>query len=592
MVVALTNSLLLAVNDHRGGRRASSSLAAGCRSASSCRRTAARLSLRPAAAAPAAVPRVAAPRLRSSSAANAVPPPRGGRRPGHAVLVCTALVVLDGGDSVSPAKRVQQPVAAATADDQTKTDSATTSGGGGGPARAPAPDSRPAVSTAEAQRASQSAEYSAETTMGEYAVQLLRQRLRQADKIYKRSARVPRLSTETVHDLRVAFRRLRTSLRGLSFALKLPKLARAQRLSPLVRAVGVVRDLDVLQETMLTAVGSVVSQYDRTALFRALNDVSRRRAEALAEAQEVISGKSIKRSLRVLSSTLAVQPRQRAAKSRISDLSAAAVGEAVPVFLLQHVFHLFLHPAWTMTIESVDENAEPQRAIGRSNGNGTSARGTNGNRFSEGDGPAAPSAGDRAMSSGAGGILGVSMPKCAHVHDLRKAVREVRYEMEAFAPLYGGRGTARGDDYAQGLADLEALQAAIGEMRDVEVCAEALPAAAGASMPEVCQALRGMHAVAWDTVRAARQKLYSAQGKAALCLAIIAQPAPGAEVAAAAGRRSRSSDSNTNWSQKLGTGRSRSDNNWSQQLGTTGRSDGDNNWSQQLGTDRSGDNNE
>ena len=82
--------------------------------------------------------------------------------------------------------------------------------------------------------------------------------------------------------------------------------------------------------------------------------------------------------------------------------------------------------------------------------------------------------------------------RCALIHDLRKNIRELRYSMELFQPLYDaaasdanrhtrdaksrGRNSDEGDAaFAAALERLIALQVAIGTMHDAEVALAEAP---------------------------------------------------------------------------------------------------------------------
>jgi CHAD domain-containing protein len=115
----------------------------------------------------------------------------------------------------------------------------------------------------------------------------------------------------------------------------------------------------------------------------------------------------------------------------------------------------------------------------------------------------------------------VDAGRCATIHDLRKAIRELRYSMELFQPLYEDTGDKHAATlYAEQLARLVSLQGAIGTMHDVEVALQAKPRLTRCGA--LVAALRAAHDEAWHAFVEARQQLVAPQGRAALTAALMA----------------------------------------------------------------------
>ena len=108
---------------------------------------------------------------------------------------------------------------------------------------------------------------------------------------------------------------------------------------------------------------------------------------------------------------------------------------------------------------------------------------------------------------------------CATLHELRKRIRELRYSMERFAPLFNADSEG---SYQTLLGRLATMQAAIGTMHDVQVALQLTPQLA--SCDKLAESLARAHGEAWSAFRAGRSVLLAAHGREAMHAALLLEP--------------------------------------------------------------------
>ena len=302
------------------------------------------------------------------------------------------------------------------------------------------------------------------------------------------------LPDDSVRLVRLAFRRLRTATRTAAEAVELPSGVKPKRLSPAVHALSVPRDAEAMADTLRAASEAVMRDKvhsiarssgdggnkdnshdgkdtkagidEAATLAAALEALERRKADGFEEAAQELAAPRTRDALRALRAATKKRPKPLDAGALPAHAGAAAL-------LHRRADDLFTHSAWAL------ERLLPPRARGP----GKSA---------------APW--ERALH--------VEAAKCANLHDLRKHIREVRYAMELFAPLF-----AHEPQFEAQIDVMTALQGAIGTMHDVQVCLEFEPELVRCSA--LVHALRAAHDAAWADFRARRAALLTPQGTAA-----------------------------------------------------------------------------
>jgi CHAD domain-containing protein len=115
-------------------------------------------------------------------------------------------------------------------------------------------------------------------------------------------------------------------------------------------------------------------------------------------------------------------------------------------------------------------------------------------------------------------VLRVERARCATLHDLRKGIREARYRMELFSPLFD----ASPSTFQEQLSAILELQGALGTMHDVQVCLAAQPRLADCGA--LAAALTEAHDDAWATFRRGRAALLAPAGRHAFARALLLPP--------------------------------------------------------------------
>lgn len=173
-------------------------------------------------------------------------------------------------------------------------------------------------------------------TSGAYVVSLLQRQVHRIDRLQ------PRVLTdedpESLHQLRVAFRRLRTLLHQFAPALTLPPAVKASSIARVARRTGRTRDLDVLLERLQQRLLPALPQREQERMVPFLRQLLRQRQRALAQLQEALQGRRYRRLMRKL-------PRWLAAPA-FTPLGERPLRLWLHEWLVPISSGLFLHPGW------------------------------------------------------------------------------------------------------------------------------------------------------------------------------------------------------------------------------------------------------
>jgi CHAD domain-containing protein len=183
---------------------------------------------------------------------------------------------------------------------------------------------------------------------------------------------------EALHKMRVAMRRLRTVLQVLEPLIVLPKAFSARSISKLAKKMGVVRDLDVMKES-LQAAGQELPPSEQKILNKIAKSLARRRRQAFAKMKKSLA--TSYRSIMQAGQQWLNQPLYRH-----SSMATQPVVEVVPDLLLPIIGGFFLHGGWGIMATELNENQ-------------------------------------------------------AVVHDLRKCTKRIRYQTECFSPCLSNEFT-------------------------------------------------------------------------------------------------------------------------------------------------------
>jgi CHAD domain-containing protein len=155
-----------------------------------------------------------------------------------------------------------------------------------------------------------------------------------------------RRDPEPLHQMRVAMRRLRTTLQQFAPVLALPKAASDQRLAKSVRRLGLARDLDVLQGRLLNTFLPQLPQEEVTALGPVLRTLQRERDLAQEHLEKVLHSSAH------LAMVAALQ--QWLKKPRFTALADEPARDWLLEWQLPFLQELMLHPGWLVAKPGVD----------------------------------------------------------------------------------------------------------------------------------------------------------------------------------------------------------------------------------------------
>ncbi|MDS3861858.1 CHAD domain-containing protein [Thermosynechococcaceae cyanobacterium BACA0444] len=249
------------------------------------------------------------------------------------------------------------------------------------------------------------------TTLSNTAYQALHRHLRKVSKFEPGVLRDR--DVDAIHQMRVGLRRLRTALEVFIPYLVLPKTITVRRVKDLSGVLSPVRDLDVMAETLKTDYYPALPQTEQSQLSKLIKKISKQREIFLDRAIQILRGDRYQKLQLGLQEWLAQPQYQPAGEISVSTVS--------PDLLLPLLSKVLLHPAWQIAVQWITPQ-EPE-------------------------------------------LIRVEQPgqllqhEGERLHDLRKQIKRLRYQMELFTPLYS-------DSYAAQVQAWGELQDLLGSMHD------------------------------------------------------------------------------------------------------------------------------
>lgn len=226
---------------------------------------------------------------------------------------------------------------------------------------------------------------------------------------------------EDLHQLRVGLRRLRTALVGFAPALVLPPGVTERRVGKMARILGVLRDNDVLREILLSL--GALPEAEQKYLDALLDYLAQKRKQAFKSVKKLLTEGDYERFQEEFNAWLTAP--------RMTVLADYPMTGVLPDLLLPLLAQFFLHPGWLVLREV--------------------------NPHWTHDGPE--------LSAEA---LEASLePWEKTLHDLRKAAKKVRYQLDLFTPCYGA-------EYGELIERLKSIQDSLGELQDYFVLGQLL----------------------------------------------------------------------------------------------------------------------
>jgi CHAD domain-containing protein len=228
---------------------------------------------------------------------------------------------------------------------------------------------------------------------------------------------------ESLHQMRVGMRRLRSCVTGFAAALDLPSAAQDKNIGKVARCLGELRDLDVILEALENQYKPSLPAKEQKVLDKAIKSLKKDRKKVLDNVQDTLKSKTYKQLKDSLKEWLK--------EPAYHELAQMPVQEILPDLLLPTICRLFLHPGWLVGVKIEDSEIHLSPVLKLDS--------------------------VEAELEEHGKIL----------HSLRKQTKRVRYNMALFTDLYP-------ESYAEYVKDMKAIQEILGNIQDSIVLAEVL----------------------------------------------------------------------------------------------------------------------
>jgi CHAD domain-containing protein len=256
---------------------------------------------------------------------------------------------------------------------------------------------------------------------------------------------------EDLHQMRVGMRRLRTAVVGFDRAIDLPSAVSEKSIGKFARILGSLRDLDVMQDAIVTQYQPFLSPREHKQLERVLKALKKRRKSALARVRSFLKDDRYQ--------TFKQDLQQWIEEPNYQKIAQVSIGEVLPDLLLPEIANYLLHPGWWVGIQLTAGNVN----------------------FHDPFDPEAV----RELLDDRGLIL----------HDLRKEAKRTRYQMELFTQFYG-------ELYQDFVRQVKQVQEVLGQIQDgfvfIEFLSEILGTDVQTEMPELAARLTEVRYQQWQ----------------------------------------------------------------------------------------------
>lgn len=300
-----------------------------------------------------------------------------------------------------------------------------------------------------------------ENLLGGYAYQIIRQQSKQVFKL--RSPVLADTDPEAVHEMRIGTRRLRSALSLFGNVITIQntdskkssssQLADAaasgipsrltKAVSKLTKTLGKVRDLDVMQQWLektlaapnsdKAAATSQLEKAEKKTVKALLKKLKKRRKQKFSSLKKVLSNKSYKK--------LTHQFNQWLEQPTFLPAAQEPAARAAAVRIVGPITELLQHPGWQVGTSTRSNQTSPIEGLNLSDLNSLLARSGH------------------------------------QLHDLRKQIKGIRYQMEFFRGLFDLT-------YAAQVREFRAIQSLLGQLQDQTVISQFFTDEIGADWPQ------------------------------------------------------------------------------------------------------------
>ena len=270
-------------------------------------------------------------------------------------------------------------------------------------------------------------------------------------KIFKCEAKVLKdKDSEDLHQMRVGMRRLRSAISEFAVAINLPLVVSEKNIAKIGRALGKLRDLDVLLVVLQEDYSPLLPAEEQKKLAKVIKSLQRKRQRELKRVRKTLNSKLYLHLQQELQNWL-----EKPTYQKIADCSIKFL---IPDLLLPQISQLFLHPGWFVGVEITKGQIQMPQILD-------------------------PEA-----------IAQILSREDVLLHGLRKSAKKTRYSMELFDRFYG-------DAYHQYLSQIEQIQEVLGQIQDTHVLRKVLEKAINAriliEMPQLAELMLKIRYQKW-----------------------------------------------------------------------------------------------
>ncbi|MGB5632829.1 MAG: CHAD domain-containing protein [Waterburya sp.] len=256
---------------------------------------------------------------------------------------------------------------------------------------------------------------------------------------------------EDLHQMRVGMRRLRSAIAGFAIALELPQTVNQKNIAKIGRSLGNLRDLDVLLTALANEYRPLLPAKEQKSLDKAIKSLNKQRQQELKQVRKILNSKLYLNLKQELQNWIE-QPSYQA----IGDLSIYPV---LPDLLLPQISQLLLHPGWLVGVKLKEGKIQLPEIPARE------------------------------------AVQQLLEQEDPILHDLRKAAKKTRYNLELFSQFYD-------DTYLYYVEQIEQIQEILGQIQDCyvlrEVLEKVLKSAIADRMPELATLLTKTRYQKWQ----------------------------------------------------------------------------------------------
>ncbi len=213
---------------------------------------------------------------------------------------------------------------------------------------------------------------------------------------------------ESIHQMRVSLRRLRSVIQGFAPILDVPKVMSDKPIGKIARILGKVRDLDVLQDICKTYQVDLPTA-EQLYLTEVISKIGKRRRKALFKVHSMLDGKEYQYFKLAINNWLN--------NAQYTPTVRVPIAEILPNLILPVVGQLFLNPGWWSDTD-LDTTIPPESAVAQ-----------------------------------------LLLANGSALHSLRKQVKATRYLMELFPDRYHSL-------YQDYLKDFQQIHKLLGNIQD------------------------------------------------------------------------------------------------------------------------------